>query len=206
MLHSKTMPSRMDFIHFKKDTMRAAYLIILFIVGIVRAQQCEEGCDSERIIESESCGESCKSYTFPRMLDDGHLPAVSNILLKIPDCVNVSDFFSDNVTLPLSIGDVLIESECNLSAVIISTEYTEDNPNCQGTRDDFDGLTVLKIEFETENCEDPINITMAGTVWAENCPMGFFLGFKGGQECCSCNTDGLICPETPTLLFITFGK
>lgn len=187
-------------------SMHIFWFALALCAAFTRAQQCTDGCSNERAIESQSCGESCKSYTFPRMLDDGHLPAVSNILLKIPDCVDASDFSSDNVTLPFSIGGVLIESECNLSAVFISSNYTEDNPNCQDTRDDFNGLSVLKIEFDTENCEDPINVTMSGTVWAENCPMGFFLGFKGGQECCSCSTDGLVCPETPTLLFMTFGK
>jgi len=174
----------------------------------VEPGKCDQGCAPNRTIESESCGPSCKSYRFPRMPDENTtLSGVSDFLLKIPECVfygNESNVEFENITLPFVIGDITIDSVCEIEKIEIKSDYSENNPNCQDTsrETNFEGLVVLKINVDTSDCEDPINITMEGTVWAADCPLGFFLGFKGGFsdelddiECCSCNTDGLVCPN-----------
>ena len=177
-------------------------LLSLLLVNAQDDSTCGEGCNSQREIISESCGPDCKSYSFPKMTPHDNLPGVSNILLKIPECVDFVPTYSPiEVSHVYMNGDITIESQCNYTVEVFS-DFEEDNPNCQPERESFNNLSVVKIEFDTEDCEDPLNITMDGTVWAEDCPMGFFLGFKGGQECCSCNTDGLVCPPGNFLFFV----
>jgi len=172
------------------------FLIFCVFLSIAVGQDnatCGEGCHNDREILSTSCGSDCISYSFPR--NGNELPAVSNILLKIPTCVSFTPTESAiNASFPYVNQDITINSECTAFVSLIQN-YQENNPNCDGTRDDFDTLSVVQIEFSLEDCVSPINITMQETQIAAQCPMGLFLGFKAGSnECCSCDTDGLVCP------------